>query len=283
MSFEAILGVDPKEREEALAEAHAAPDHVRSALVGKLAPVVREMAAAGAAKEDLSQAAPFATGLEHMLRAIASMRVPAAKAFLVGIADEGTPAIKSVLARALRGVDAPEAHAVLGYLLSDEDARADAILAIAAAPWPAVLPTLIEIAEADEPSLRPALAAIARCGASCGDAERNAAADFLLEQLDDDALLPSVVEALLCFEAQFPGVEARAAALVRGEGEGEARKIAGLCLLAGAAAPDETLATLARAAAPRVTAEAAAELLRPLLASGVARVRQTAERVARVL
>ena len=39
---------------------------------------------------------------------------------------------------------------MLIYLLSDDDARTEAIRAIDAAPWPSVLPALIEVSEADE-------------------------------------------------------------------------------------------------------------------------------------
>ena len=52
------------------------------------------------------------------------------------IADERSYAVKSALAKALRATETAEGKSVLVYLLSDDDAQADALVAIGAAPWP---------------------------------------------------------------------------------------------------------------------------------------------------
>lgn len=277
MKVEAILDDDPQTRDEALAAAREAPQHLRSAFAGKLSPIAREAAAAVAAAEEAGESSAVRRrDLERLLRGLAVLHVAAAKASLLRIADEGTPAVKATLARALRGGESSEARAVLAYLLSDEDARAEAIVAIAAAPWPEVLPDLIEIAEVDDASLRLAIHAIAKCGASAGPNERNASADFLLEQLDDEMVLTSAVDALLRFGARFPGLEAQATRLSQDRGR---RKIAGLCLLARLDLETPRLEALARAGTP-LDEDLTWQFLGPLLQDQDPAIRQAAERTA---
>src|SRR5262249_56344355 len=52
MEPEAILGDDPRAREQALADAASAPEHVRSALAARLAALARDTAAALVAAEE---------------------------------------------------------------------------------------------------------------------------------------------------------------------------------------------------------------------------------------
>jgi hypothetical protein len=275
--LDALLGDDDSAREAALAELRAAPDHVRAAVVGRLAKLARdESTVVAVAEQHGDTSALRRRDLERVLRALALSDVATARVPLVRLADEGTPALKTTLARALRGVASAEAHAVLAYLLSDEDARADALAAIAEAPWPEVLPDLIEIAEVDDTSLRLAIEAIARCGATTGPAERNAAADFLVEQLDDETLLAPAVTALLRHGANFPGVAARAERLAL---EGGRRKIAGLVLLAGAGHTDDHLRAMATRDGP-FEIEASQFFLTPLLHDHTPTVRHAAERAA---
>ena len=276
-ALDALLGDDDAARDAALATLRAAPEHVRAAVVGRLAKIARDEATVvTVAEEHGDTSALRRRDLERILRALALSGVTAARVPLVRLADEGTASLKTTLARALRGVGSAEAHHVLAYLLSDEDARPDALAAIAEAPWPEVLPDLIEIAEVDDTSLRLAIEAIARCGATSGpeSGERNAAADFLVEQLDDEALLAPTVTALLRHGAEFPGVAARAERLVA---EGGRRKIAGLVLLAGAGRTYDHLGALATRDGP-VEIEASQVFLTPLLHDQWATVRQAAER-----
>src|SRR5262249_30210586 len=126
-------------------------DHLRSAFAAKLAVVATDAAEALAADDDAGH-----VGTTHEARlaractALSLLGVSAAKMCLLRIADEGTPAVKTTLARALHAAATPEGRAVLVYLLSDEDVRAEAIASIGAAPWPEVLPHLIEVAESDD-------------------------------------------------------------------------------------------------------------------------------------
>jgi hypothetical protein len=277
--LDALLGDDDGAREQALGLLRAAPEHVRTAVAGRLAKILRYEANFIAIAEDHGETSALRRrDLERLLRALAIVDVAAARVPLVRLADEGTPSLKSTLARALRGVDSAEAHAVLAYLLSDEDARADALAAITEAPWPEVLPDLIEIAEVDDASLCLAIEAIARCGATSGPRERNAAADFLVEQLDDEELLATVVPALLRHGPDFPGVAARAERLVGDVGR---RKVAGLVLLAGAGRTEDHLRELATRKGP-VELEASQLFLTPLLHDPSPSVREAAHRAALV-
>jgi hypothetical protein len=276
--LDAILGDDAAAREAAVRQASLAPEHVRAAIANTLAPIARDLTAIVSEAEETGQSAGARVrDLERVLHALAALRVPVAKSCFFRVADEGTTMVKATLARALRGSEGAEARAALAHLLSDDDARLAAIVAIAEAPWPAVLPDLMEIAEADDRSLRLAIKAIAKCGASAGIDERNAAADFLLEQLDDDIVLPWAVDALLRFGASFPGVAGRAAVLAQGAGR---RKIAGLCLLCATGTDDHRLEVAARSGAP-IDAADARLFLEPLLADPDSAVRGAAERTRR--
>lgn len=281
MRLEAILGNDDEAREAALAACVNAPEHERSAFAGKLAPIARELAAAIAAAEETgAPASKHATELARACLALSILRVEAAKNGLLRLADEGTPGVKTKLARALRETTTPEGRAILVYLLADDDARADAILAIGTAPWPDALPLLIEISEADDHSARLAAKAIAKCGASSGINERNAAADFLLELLDDDVVLSAAFDALLRFGASFPGVAEKAKRLAKERGE---RKVAALCLVA--AFSDEGNASLLELALSggKVDPEVARTFLSPLREDPDERIRQAAERTWKAL
>ncbi len=195
------------------------------------------------------------------------------------IADEGSYAVKAALARALRDTTTSEGRRVLVYLLSDDDAQPDALVAIGASPWPEVLPALIEIAEADDRATRLAARAIAHCGATSGPDEANAAADFLLDQLDDDAVLHATADALLRFGAGLPGVLEKGKTLA--EANGGARQAIGLCLVA--ACEDEALASLADAVANSGITPEARAYLEPLLNDRTERVRAAAERTWKAL
>lgn len=276
MKLEAILQDDAAGRDAALAACAAAPEHERSAFAAKVATAARDAAGALAAAD---AAGGVASAHERVFgrasAALAALRVEAAKSALLRIADEGSTTVKAALARALRETATPEGRAVLVHLLSDDDARGDALLAIGAAPWPAVLPALIEVAEADDHAARLAAAPIARCGAAAGPNERNAAADFLLEQLDDDVALVDATDALIRYGAGFPGVAARARRLAKEPGK---RKIAGLCLVA--AFGDEGNADFLELAlsGAKAAESTARTVLDPLLHDADERVRGAAER-----
>jgi hypothetical protein len=281
MRLDAILGNDDEEREAAIAACVNAPEHERSAFASKLAPIARETAAALAADEEAGRtASPHAAALGRACLALSILRVEAAKSCLLRIADEGSPGAKGELARALRGTTTAEGRAVLVYLLSDDEARPDAIRAIDAAPWPEVLPLLVEISEADDQSARIAARAIARCGATAGPNERYAAADFLLEQLGDDAVLMATFDALLRFGATFPGLVDRAKRLAK---DADQRKVAGLCLVA--AFGDDGNASLLELAlsGSKADPDGARALLAPLRDDPDERIRQAAERTWRAL
>jgi hypothetical protein len=281
MMLEAILGDDTRQRDDALAACSTAREHERSALAGKVAAIAKEAALQLAAAADAGDAtAAHETRLSRASLALSLLRVEIAKSALLRIADEGTKAAKSTLAQALRATKTAEGRAVLLYLLSDDDARCDAIRSIGAAPWPEVLPALIEVAEADEHAARVAAEAIAKCGAGAGPKERNAAADFLLEQLDEDGVLPSAVDALLRFGTGFPGVAPRAKRLAKDPGK---RKVAGLCLVA--AFGDEGNASFLELAlsGTRTDETAARTFLVPLLKEADPRIRAAAERTWKAL
>lgn len=281
MRMNAILGDDEQARDAALAASAGAPEHERSALTGKLAPIARELAAAVTAAERAGSSSPVeSTAFARACRALSILGVEAAKSCLLRIADEGSSGVKRELARALRATTTAAGRAVLVHLLADDDARGEAILAIAVAPWPEVLPILIEISEADDHSARLAAEGIAKCGATAGPNERYAATDFLIEQLDDDAILSAAFDALLRFGASFPGVAERARRLAREPGE---RAIMGLCLLV-ACCPEggPSLADILASAAP-VDPPTARSLLGRLRQDPDERVRQVAERTSTLL
>ncbi|HVH44088.1 MAG TPA: hypothetical protein VM925_17175 [Labilithrix sp.] len=278
MKVEAILGEDPKAREEAIAAAASAPEHERSALASKLGPLARDAAAALAAGEADSEGNTARLG--RACTGLSVLRVEAAKNCLLRIADEGTPAVKSTLARALRATKTSEGRAVLVHLLSDDDARKDAIIAIGAAPWPGVLQALIEVAEADDHAARIAAIPIAKCGASGSPNEASAAADFLLEQLDDDVALPTAAVALLRFGRGFPAIAKVAKRIAKGPGN---RKVACLCLVA--AYGDEGNANFLELAlaGTKVDGDAARAFLEPLMKDADERIRAAAERTWKAL
>lgn len=270
MMLDALLGDDAAEQREALAAASAAPEHERSALANTIAVVAKD-AAAALADDDADRATSF----KRACIALATLRVGIAKSTLLRVADEGTKVAKGALARALAETTTPEGRAVLVHLLSDDDARDEAIVAIGEAPWPEVLPALIEVAEADDLAARLAAAPIAKCGAASGPEERNAAADFLLEQLDDDVVLPAAVDALVRFGAGFVGITERARRLAKETGR---RKIAGLCLVAAFGDEDNAgLLELALAGA-KTDDDAARSFLEPRLSDPDERVRSAARR-----
>jgi hypothetical protein len=280
MQLDAILGDESTLRSDSLATAARAPEHMRSAFAAKLATVALDAAEALATAEEAGEGTDaYATRLGRACSALSLLGVGTAKTCLLRIADEGTRVVKTTLAQSLRSTETTAARAVLVYLLSDDDAQADAIGAIGAAPWPEVLPSLIEIAEGDDRAVRLSLKAIARCGATGGPKERNAAADFLIEQLDDDVAVSSAVDALLRFGTGFPGVLERAKLLAREPG---LRQVGGLCLLAACGAAEASLLELAHAATKPDEAEARA-FLGPLLRDGDARVRHAASLTLRVL
>lgn len=281
MKLEAILSDDPQVRDDALAACAAAPEHERSAFASKLAAVARDAAdALAAAAEAGEPSAAHEARLGRACVALSRLRVEGARTGLLRLADEGTRPVKSALARALRETRTAEGRAVLVYLLSDDEARGEAILAIGSAPWPEVLPALIEVAEADDHAARLAAAPIARCGASGGAAEMNAATDFLVELLDDDATLAPAVDALLRLGTGLASVVPRAKRLTKEPGR---RKAAGLCLVA--AFGDEGNAGFLELAlsGTKTDEDAARAFLDPLLRDADERVRTAAERTWRAL
>ncbi len=280
MQLEMILGDDDDARAKAWTACTSAPDHERSAFAGKLAAVAREAAAAIAQAEAAAQdTRARSTELERLCITLSLLRVEAAKNCLLRIADEGTAAVKRTLTLALRETTTAEGKSVLVHLLSDDDARGDAILAIGEKPWPEVLPLLIEVAEADEQSARLAAKGIAKCGATAGPDETNAAADFLLEQLDDEALQSVTAVALLRFGTTFPGVAEKAKRLAKLPGSWKA---VGLCLIAGVDEGNAGLLELALSGA-KADEDACRRFLAPLLADADERIRSAAERTRKAL
>jgi hypothetical protein len=282
MSLDAIIEDDTAAREAALEAAASAPEHVRSALASRLSTLAREAAVAleGAAHLGPDAAAPYEARLVRACAALARLRALAAKNALLRIADEGTRPVKDALARSLRTSRTAEARAVLVHLLSDDEARGEAILAIGEAPWPDVLPALIEIAEGDDLTARLAALPIARCGATAGPNEANAAADFLLEQLDDEVVLGAAALALLRYGARFSGVAAKGRLLAKEPGR---KKAVGVCLVA-AFEDIGNAGLLELALAGTRTDEAAARsFLRPLLDDPDEHVRAAALRTAKAM
>ena len=281
MELDAILEDDAARRDAALAAAAAAPEHERSALAAKLGAIVKDAAAALAAAEEAGgETTAHAARLGRACVGLSLLRVEVAKSALLRVADEGTPTVKAALAHALRASETAEGRAVLVHLLSDDDAQADAVLAIGAGPWPEVLPALIEVAEANDRVARLAATPIATCGATAGPKEMNAAADFLLEQLDDDVVLPAAVDALLRLGNGFPGVAAKGKRIAKEPGT---RKVAGLCLVA--AFGEEGKASLLELAlsGTKVDEDNARAFLGPLLEDGDERIRGAAERTWKAL
>jgi hypothetical protein len=279
MKIEALLDDDAEVRERALAACATAPAHERSALAASLVAHAKAQAAAFVAAEEATVGAEGAR-LRRLCLALSRMRVESAKKCLLRLADEGTPALKSLLADALRESGTTEGRAVLVHLLSDDDARTAAIVAIAAAPWPEVLQVLLELAETDDRTARLAVHAIARCGASSGVDESCAAADFLFELLDDEELLPDAFDAVLRFGHAFPGLLDKARRLAKESGR---KKIAGICLFA-AWGTDGTADLLELAlGGPRADPEIARAFLEPLRGDATEIVRSAVERTWRVL
>jgi hypothetical protein len=284
LSLDALFDNDRSVRTAALAQAMAEREHQRSAVAAKIAFIAKEIAAALARAEEVGgPTTALATKLTRACIALSVLRVDLARSCLFRIADEGTPSVKSVLAHSLRDTKTSEGRAVLVHLLSDDDARADAIVAIggaiSAAPWPEALPLLIEVAEADDHAARLAMKAIGKLGAMGGERERNAAADFLVEALDDDAIRSAATFALLRYGATFPPIVVeRAKRMAKEPGE---RKAVGLFLLAAYDQGNVDFLELAMAAK---TDEAAARaFLGPLRNDPDARVQDAADRTWKVL
>jgi len=279
--LEAILGDGDRQRETELAACTSAPEHVRAATANKLAAIAREAAAAIAVAEECGASTSAETvRLSRAVHALSLLRVEHAKRHLLSLADDTSFGVRRAIARALRGTTTPEGRAVLVHLLADDDVRGEALLSIGEAPWPEVLPSLIEVAEADERAARFADAAIAKCGATAGPKEAYAAADFLVEQLDDDSTLAAAVHALMVWGSSFVGVADKARRLAKEAGK---RKVAGLCLLA--ACTDEGSSSLVELALSggAVEANVAWSFLRPLLEDADERIRTAAERVRKAL
>lgn len=235
ISVAALFSDDAGRRRAALEGCTQAPDHERFTLAGEVAGIAKRSAdALTRAEETGADATRQMTELGRAAVALAILRGEIARSCLQRIADERSYTVKAALARSLRETRTPEAKNVLVYLLSDDDAQADALVAIGAAPWPEVLPALIEIAEADDRAARLAARAIARCGATAGPSEANAAASFLLEQLDDESVLFAAADALVRYGSGFRGVAAKARQLTTDHGN---RRVAGLCILAATGAP----------------------------------------------
>jgi hypothetical protein len=275
MQIEAILSDDALKRESALKAATTAPEHERSALAAKVAVAARDAAAAVEANT--------AGGEEKLARAcvaLSILRVEGAKSTLLRVADEGIPAVKLALVRALRQTTTVEGRAVLVHLLADDDARDEVIRTIGVSPWPEVLPALIEVAEADDHAARLAATPIAKCGVTAGPKEANAAADFLLELLDDEVTMPPAVDALLRFGNGFLGIPEKARRLAKEPGK---RKIGALCLVA--AYGDEGNAAFLELALSGIQTDlpAARLFLDPMRKDADERVRTAAERTWKAL
>lgn len=213
-------------RQAALAMLDAVPDHTRGALAAKLAPLARNAAVKLAEREGDPEA--FAR-FSRTVVALAHLRVDGAKNCLVRLAEDESRPVKNAIARALAGNRTNAARIVILQLLSDDAARFEAIEAVRAAPWPEVLPALIELAEVDDAIARVAASVIALCGVSGGPDEANAAADFLMELLDDDALFLAALDPLVRHAPRLNGLAAKGAELARCTG---ARRAGGLALLA---------------------------------------------------
>lgn len=259
MQLRTILADDAAVREAAIRELQAAPEHVRSAMAARLTPLARDAAAALATSAHFSSQ-PHSQMLARACSALAVLRVDAAKQCLLRIADEGSRTAKATLANALRATKTAEGRAVLVHLLSDDEVRGAAILAIGDEPWPEILAHLIEIAETDERAAILALGPISRCGEAGGPNESSAAADFLLEQLDDDALAAKAAAALLRLSRRAPAVVKAVKHIAKGAGP---RRVPCLFVMAGHDPEDALFLELARAVGPKEH-DAARRFLKPL-------------------
>jgi hypothetical protein len=274
--LDGILADETSLRAEVLRACALATEQQRSMLASALGAIAKDAAEAALLEQGSANAKRF----QRAVIGLSMLRVEIAKNALLRVADEGTLSVKAALSDALRETATPEGRAVLVHLLADDDARLNAIVAIGAAPWPEALPILIEVAEGDDDAARVAALAIAKCGATAGPLERNAAADFLLEQLDDDAVVVAAASALLHHGRDFPGLLERAKRITK---EGGARKVLGLCLAAASGLDENaTLLELALSSAPTDQAAARA-LLKPLLKDSDDHVRRAAERTWRAL
>jgi hypothetical protein len=226
-------------RRAALESCARLADHERFTLASAIAGIAKRAA------DLLSEAeenAAHATELGRAAVALSILRGEIARTCLLRIAEERSYAVKAALARSLRETRTAEGRSILVYLLSDDDAQADALVAIGAAPWPEVLPALIEIAEADDRAARLAARSIARCGATAGPNEANAAASFLLEQLDDEGVLFAAADAIVRHGSGFTGVTEKARQLASAKpnsAHASNRRVAGFCILAAAGTPLE--------------------------------------------
>lgn len=252
MKIDAFFSDDLDARRAALESCARLPDHERFSLAAEVAGIAKRTADRLAyADETGGDTTASSIELGRAAVALSILRGEVAKSCLQRLADERSYAVKAALARSLRETRTAEGRNILVYLLSDDDAQADAILAIGAAPWPEILPALIEIAEADDRAARLAARAIARCGATAGPNEANAAASFLLEQLDDESVLFAAADALVRYGSRFTGVAEKARQMAeKGPRASEAaasreasreaasnRRVAGLCILAAAGEP----------------------------------------------
>ncbi|MFO0737641.1 MAG: HEAT repeat domain-containing protein [Labilithrix sp.] len=198
MKHDVFFSDNLEERRAALEACAQLADHERFTLAGEVAGIAKRAADRLAhADESGENTVGHTTELGRAAVALSMLRGEVARNCLQRIADERSYAVKAALARSLRDIRTAEARSILVYLLSDDDAQADALVAIGAAPWPEILPSLIEIAEADDRAARLAARSIARCGATAGPNEANAAASFLFEQLDDESVLFAAADAIV--------------------------------------------------------------------------------------
>jgi hypothetical protein len=184
-------------RTRALATLEGVPEHARASLAAKLIPYARD-AATRVADATIPDPSPM---LSRIVVALAHLRVESAKQCMLRLAQDECLPVKRVLARSLAGLRVPEVRPTLMALLSDDVARFFAIEAIRSAPFPEALRDLIELAEADDAIARVGVSVIAACARAGGPAERAAAADFLSELLDDEALAGPAKDALTLLAA----------------------------------------------------------------------------------
>lgn len=241
MKHDVFFSDNLEERRAALEACAQLADHERFTLAGEVAGIAKRAADRLAHADEAGEnTISHATELGRAAVALSMLRGEVARSCLQRIADERSYAVKAALARSLRDIRTAEARSILVYLLSDDDAQADALVAIGAAPWPEILPSLIEIAEADDRSARLAARSIARCGATAGPNEANAAASFLFEQLDDESVLFAAADAIVRHGSRFTGVAEKGRALAADAPSGPTtsnRRVAGLCIMASAGIP----------------------------------------------
>jgi hypothetical protein len=277
-TIDTLLDNDVVKRHAALEGCIRLADHERFTLSADMAAFARKTAdTLAAADENGAPTTDLSKMLGRATLALSMLRGEVARNCLLRIADERSYAVKSALARALRETKTAEGRSVLVYLLSDDDAQADALVAIGASPWPEILPALIEIAESDDRAARLAARAIARCGANAGPNEAAAAASFLLEQLDDESVVFAAADAIVRFGARLPGVAKKARQLAAQDGN---RRIAGLSIIAATGEPD--LASIA-GRAREITDQNAHVFLRSLREDRNPAVQEAGVRTARAL